>query len=111
MIYKKINEKLQGKANMAELSKEEKKALMKKWKDTQNKKYILSRIKTQKLFCYLEIQLNNTPCNHTLRFTEQWLKDNLPKEMVKHVIAEMNGMGGYCDCEVLLNCYEKYDIG
>lgn len=34
MIYKKINEKLRGKANMAELSKEEKKALMKKWKDS-----------------------------------------------------------------------------
>ena len=60
---------------MAELSKEEKKALM-----------------------------------HTLFYTEQWLKDNLSKEKVKSVIAEMKEMGGYCDCEVLLNCYEKYDI-
>ena len=96
---------------MAELSKEEKKALMKKWKDGQNKKYILSKAKTQKLFRYLETQLENTPCNHKLRYTEQWLKDNLPEEKVKSVIAEMNEMGGYCDCEVLLNCYEKYDIG
>ena len=96
---------------MAELSKEEKKALMKKWKDSQSKKYILSKTKTQKLFRYLETQLVDTPCNHKLRYTEQWLKDNLPEEKVKSVIAEMNEMGGYCDCEVLLNCYEKYDIG
>ncbi|MBD5135351.1 MAG: DUF2695 domain-containing protein [Lachnospiraceae bacterium] len=95
---------------MAELSKEEKKALMRKWKDTQYKKYILSKTKVKKLFCYLEIQLENTPCNHTLHYTEQWLKDNLPQEKVKSVIAEMKEMGGYCDCEVLLNCYEKYDI-
>ena len=47
---------------------------------------------------------------HTLFYTEQWLKDNLSKEKVKSVIAEMKEMGGYCDCEVLLNCYEKYDI-
>lgn len=32
------------------------------------------------------------------------------KEKVKSVIAEMKEMWGYCDCEVLLNCYEKYDI-
>lgn len=95
---------------MTELSKEEKKALIKKWKDTQNKKYILSKTKTQKLFRYLETQLENTPCNHTLCYTERWLKDNLPREKVKSVIAEMKEMGGYCDCEVLLNCYETYDI-
>lgn len=46
---------------MTELSKEEKKALMKKWKDSQNKKYILSKAKTQKLFRYLETQLDDTP--------------------------------------------------
>ncbi|MBD5519127.1 MAG: DUF2695 domain-containing protein [Lachnospiraceae bacterium] len=95
---------------MAELSKEEKKALMKKWKDGQNKKYILSKTRTQKLFRFLDTQLENTPCNHELCYTEQWLKDNLPEEKVKSVIAEMKEMGGYCDCEVLLNCYEKYDI-
>lgn len=51
---------------MAELSKEEKKALMNKWKAFQNKKYILSKAKTQKLFRYLEIQSENTSCNHML---------------------------------------------
>ena len=31
---------------------------------------------------------------HTLFYTEQWLKDNLSKEKVKSVIAEMKEMGG-----------------
>lgn len=33
------------------------------------------------------------------------------EEKIESVIAEMKEMGGYCDCEVLMNCYEKYDIG
>ncbi len=96
---------------MAVLSKEEKKALMNKWKASQNKKYILSKAKLQKLFRYLEAQLEIAPCDHTLHHTEQWLKDNLPQDKIETVIAEMEEMGGYCDCEVLLNCYETYDIG
>lgn len=96
---------------MAELSKEKKKALLKKWKSTQNRKYVLSKAKTQKLFRYLETQLENTPCDHTLYYTEQWLRDNLHQEKVESAIAEMKEMGGCCDCEVLLNCYEIYDIG
>ena len=95
---------------MSERSKEDKKALLKKWKAAQNKKYILSKTKVRKLFQYLESQLSETPCDNTLHFTEQWLTNNLPQEKIESVIAELNEMGGYCDCEVLLNCYEKYDI-
>ncbi len=95
---------------MAELSKEEKKVLMNEWKTTKNKTYILSQTKAEELFRYLETQLENTPCNHTLYYTEQWLNDNLPPQEAEGVIAEIEEMGGYCDCEVLLNCYEAYDI-
>ena len=95
---------------MSELSKEEKKALLKKWKAAQNKKYILSKTKVRSLFRYLEAQLLKTACDNTIRFTEQWLENNLPPEKIESVIAEIHEMGGYCDCEVLLNCYEKYDI-
>ena len=95
---------------MSELSKEEKKALLKKWKAAQNKKYILSKTKERSLFRYLEVQLLKTACDNTLHFTEQWLENNLPPEKIESVIAEIHEMGGYCDCEVLLNCYEKYDI-
>lgn len=102
--------KMYGGENMAELSKEEKKALIKKSKAAQTRKYILNKANAKKLFRYLETQLRDMPCDHTLRDTQQWLKDNLPKEKGDSIIAEMKEMGGYCDCEVLLNCYETYDI-
>ena len=54
---------------MSERSKEDKKALLKKWKATQNKKYILSKIMVRNLFHYLESQLSETSCDNTLHFT------------------------------------------
>lgn len=31
---------------------------------------------------------------------------------MKHdaVLTELEDMGGYCDCEVLANCYEDYEL-
>ncbi|MBQ9151295.1 MAG: DUF2695 domain-containing protein [Clostridia bacterium] len=96
---------------MADLSKAKKKTLVQNWEADQRKGYILTEENVQELFEYLEEQLDASCCNHTLHHTEQWLKDNISKEMIQHVIAEITDMGGYCDCEVLLNCYEDYDIG
>ena len=95
---------------MSDLSKEKKKALSKSWQETQRKDYLLTEENVQELFEYLEEHLDTTGCDHTLRHTEQWLKDNLSQDMAKQAIAEITDMGGYCDCEVLLNCYENYDI-
>ena len=72
--------------------------------------YILSEENVQQLFAYLEDQLDTCGCDHTLRSTEKWLKDNISAELHEKVIEEIKDMGGYCDCEVLLNCYEDYDI-
>lgn len=96
---------------MANLSKEEKNAMKKGWKVSQSKNYILAEENVQELFEYLEEQLDNSGCDHTLHHTGKWLKDNISQEMIESVITEINDMGGYCDCEVLLNCYDEYDIG
>ncbi len=96
---------------MTRLSREEKNALKKTWKATQSKVYILTETDVQELFEYLEEQLDNYGCDHSLRHTERWLKDHISQEMIEPVITEITDMGGYCDCEVLLNCYEDYDIG
>jgi TRAP-type C4-dicarboxylate transport system substrate-binding protein len=84
--------------SMANLSKEEKNALKKAWKAAQSKNYILTEENVQKLFEYLEEQLDNSCCDHTLHHTEQWLKENISQEMIESVIAEITDMGGYCDC-------------
>lgn len=78
--------------------------------DFQNEFYILSDAEAEELYCYLESHLEATPCDHTLRFTEQWLKEHIPEDKVCNVVADLEEMGGYCDCEVLMNCYEEYDI-
>ena len=41
---------------------------------------------------------------------EEWLKYNISQDSIGNVIAEIIDMGGYCDCEVLLNYHEDYDI-
>lgn len=95
---------------MANLSKEEKRAIMKKWKASQEKKYILSKAQVRKYFAFLENALNQQPCDHTLRHTEKWLAENVKGEKTDGIIEEIKEMGGYCDCEALMNCYERYDI-
>ena len=96
---------------MSNLSKAEKKSLSKAYKEAQHKDYFLTEENVQELFEYLEEQLDNTGCDHTLHHTEQWLKVHIAQELIEKVIAEITDMGGYCDCEVLMNCYEDYDIG
>lgn len=95
---------------MKKLTKEEKKLLMRKWKTSQKKEYLLSKDEVEKLFIYLESQLEQNPCQHTRMHTKQWLKNNQPQDKIEDILNEMEEMGGYCDCEVLLNCYEDYDI-
>lgn len=92
------------------MTKEEKKALMHQWKEQQNKKYVLSKTRVSKMFHFLDKQLQAQSCDETLRFTKQWLAENIPAEKHIIILSEIEEMGGHCDCEVLMNCYERYDI-
>jgi hypothetical protein len=71
--------------------------------------YILSLEQVASLFEYVESQLEDTGCDHSCRYTQQWLSMNIPQEQHEAVLAEIEEMGGYCDCEVLMNCYEEYE--
>lgn len=37
-------------------------------------------------------------------------EQNIPPEQHAAVRQELASMGGSCDCEVMYNCYEDYDI-
>ena len=52
---------------MTELSKQQKKELLHKWKAEQNKKYLLNKSSVRKLFSYLKKELSKEPCDHSLR--------------------------------------------
>ena len=59
------------------------------------------------LFDVLNEKLGIEECDHTLRFTEQFLSiHQLP---LQEVVLWLNEYGGYCDCEVLFNIEEKFE--
>lgn len=80
------------------------------YKAQQKKDHILTANQAAALFEYVDIRLQDAGCNHTHRFTQEWLDQNI--DFMKHeaILTEMENMGGYCDCEVLLNCYEDYEL-
>jgi len=92
------------------LSMESRKAALKQWKAAQKREYILSKASVEDLFAYLAEQLDLEGCDHTLRFTQAWLDTNCDANNRTAILEEIKSMGGFCDCEVLMNCYEEYDI-
>ena len=93
------------------LSKEEKKALLQAYNEKQNKKYLLSKRDGKSLFNYISKQLSADECDHTLKHTSAWLAKKFEDENTRQrVLNEIQEDGGYCDCEVLMNCYERYDL-
>ena len=71
--------------------------------------YILTLEQVASLFEYVESKLEDTGCDHSRRYTQHRLSMNIPQEQHEAVLAEIEEMGGYCDCEVLMNCYEEYE--
>ena len=72
--------------------------------------YLLSLEQVASLFEYLEEQLDGSGCDHSSRHTQKWLDMNVPNDDHEKVLAELEDMGGYCDCEVLMNCYLSLTI-
>ncbi len=94
---------------MGNLSKEEKRAMLKAWKAGQKRNHILKKKDVKKLFDYLESELEKSPCDNTLKHTEKWVVENYEKK-ASAVMQEIRDMGGFCDCEVIMNCYEDYEL-
>ncbi len=92
------------------LTKEEKKALKLNYVMEKEKNFILSREEAEGLFDYLDEKLEENGCDSTLKYTMEWLNLSIDREIIPSVLAEIEEMGGYCDCEVILNCYEDYDL-
>ncbi|SDS57227.1 Protein of unknown function [Mucilaginibacter mallensis] len=59
------------------------------------------------LFDMLDEKIEDEGCDHTLKFTEQYL--NKHELTSQRVIPWLNENGGYCDCEVLANIEEKFE--
>ncbi len=92
------------------MNKEQKKQLLRQWREANKPQYELSREEAGEMFIYIFEQIEAHGCNETLRFTHVWLEENISSDRHEQIYVEMEKMGGFCDCEVLCNCYEEYDI-
>jgi len=65
----------------------------------------ISQNKLAQLFEYLDGALS-VGCDHSLRFTRQFLQDHdLPEATILPWLGEC---GGFCDCEVLANVEQEW---
>ena len=93
------------------MSKEDKKALLRQWREKQKKVYVLKKRDAKSLFSYISHQLEKAPCDHTLTHARAWLARKFEDEAIREaVLRELEEDGGGCDCEVILNCYERYEL-
>ena len=102
---------------MGEMTKNQKKEALRAWRQKEKKSYCLEQEEVEELFEYLEEALQAEECDHSL--ISSFMQENcemieddefiseIEKDSVRREIKED---GGYCDCEVLCNCYEEYDI-
>lgn len=60
----------------------------------------------ESLFESVERSVDEHGCDHTLRFTEQWLLDHPGNR--EQVIDWLQQNGGYCDCEVCGNAADYW---
>jgi hypothetical protein len=61
----------------------------------------------QRLFDYVDAQLDLEPCDHTLRSTLGWLDDH--GHSPTRTVDWLREHGGYCDCEVVANASDHWD--
>ncbi|MDE7181671.1 MAG: DUF2695 domain-containing protein [Clostridia bacterium] len=93
------------------MQKDEKKKLIRDYKDSLKSKFIESlpmpKEAFYELFDYLDKQLETRDCKYNFEMTEEFLSaHNQPKDKVLSWLMD-NGAG--CDCEVLMNVEERFE--
>ena len=80
------------------------------YRKQQHLEHILSENEAASLLQYVELKLQYHTCKHNHRFTQEWLDAHV--DFMKHdaILNELENRGGYCDCEVVANCYEDYEL-
>lgn len=90
---------------------EDRSNMMKMEYNTQQRiQHILTANQAAALFAHLEIRLHDEGCNHSHRFTQEWLDEHVDFMQHDAILNEIEDMGGYCDCAVLQNCYVDYEL-
>lgn len=68
----------------------------------------LTRPELEALLDHLDLALPEEGCDHTLRITVAWAREQgLDEDAVRSTVEHF---GGYCDCEVLANVPEPAEL-
>ena len=59
------------------------------------------------LFASVEDDVETIGCDHSMRFTEEWIAQG--KQSREPLIAWLKENGGYCDCEVVANARDHWE--
>ena len=93
------------------MSSDDKKKKLKEWKNAQKSyaraEFPLSADNLEALFDSLDSALEKHGCEHTYRFTQEWLEQAGHSESL--VIPWLQANGGYCDCEILANVEQHFE--
>ena len=97
---------------MSKEEKERRKQILEALRQKQKKEFELGlptdRDTFEKLFDYLNDQLEEIDCDDTSKLTRKFLeKNNI--ENIEEVLKWLSENGGYCDCEILANVEEKFE--
>ncbi|GGU65910.1 DUF2695 domain-containing protein [Lentzea flava] len=69
----------------------------------------LDREQLTALVEFVDVLVAEEGCDHTLRHTERWVNEHgLAWDPIADALAEL---GGYCDCEVVMNCGQEEVFG
>lgn len=61
----------------------------------------------QALFEAVQAQVDENGCDHTLRFSSQWIaQHHQPQEQI---VGWLKQHGGWCDCEVVANALDHWE--
>ena len=60
----------------------------------------------QSMFSAVEALVESHGCDHSHRFTRQWLSES--QQPAEQIIEWLETHGGFCDCEVSANAYNHW---
>jgi len=85
--------------------------LKKAWKTEQKvlarNSFPLADDQLRSLFEFVETSVHKNGCDHTRRFTKKWLGSN--SMSYELVFSWLESVGGFCDCEVVLNAMQHWE--
>nr|WP_277605722.1 DUF2695 domain-containing protein [Glycomyces sp. L485] len=62
----------------------------------------LDREQLDQLYEFVDSRLNTSGCDYSQRFAIEWLEGRYQVD-TEAVLAGLRELGGYCDCEIMMN--------